>query len=95
MQARALQGAQTPLEEGRLHDLAAFVESFTQEQLLWTSGYLAGLAVARVGHVSGEHAALHRSSQLDADKPESGRIYYDRIIHSVSNGFGGTETLLS
>jgi sulfite reductase (NADPH) flavoprotein alpha-component len=57
MQARALQGAQTPLDEGRLHGLAAFVESFTQEQLLWTSGYLAGLAVARVEHVSGEHAA--------------------------------------
>jgi sulfite reductase (NADPH) flavoprotein alpha-component len=44
MQATALQSAATPLDEGQIGSLAAFVQGFTGEQLLWTSGYLAGLA---------------------------------------------------
>src|SRR5262245_41479824 len=44
MQARALHSAATPLAETQISSLAAFVQGFTSEQLLWTSGYLAGLA---------------------------------------------------
>jgi sulfite reductase (NADPH) flavoprotein alpha-component len=62
MQARALPSTATPLGDGQLQGLAAFVETFTHEQLLWTSGYLAGLAVTRVERA----AAVPDAARADA-----------------------------
>jgi len=47
MQTTALQSTESPLGTSEVERLAALVQEFTREELLWTSGYLAGLAAMR------------------------------------------------
>src|SRR5262245_60022954 len=47
MQTTALQSTDSPLGTSEVERLAALVRELTREELLWTSGYLAGLAAAR------------------------------------------------
>ena len=82
MQARALQNATTPLAEDQVRGLAAFVQGFTHDQLLWTSGYLAGLAVAR------SDPAADASVSLPLASPAATQAATWTILYGSQTGHG-------